>query len=57
MTAFEEGIKLISLVRSPQDTLQTHEFLDVCGSVLPIVGELRIRKEMEASSGLTEQLI
>ena len=39
MSAFEDGIELMAKVRTPEGTLQTAEFLDVCRQILPTVGE------------------
>lgn len=37
-TVFDEASNLVALVRSPQGTVQTREFLQLCEQVLPIVG-------------------
>jgi hypothetical protein len=39
MTVFEEGTALVAKVRSADGRIQTKELLDVCRSILPIVGE------------------
>ena len=38
MSLFDQGTELVGLVRSPDGKLQTKELLDVCRSILPIVG-------------------
>ena len=40
MSVFEEGTALVGKVKSADGTIQTKELLEVCRSILPIVGEL-----------------
>lgn len=39
MSVFEEGTALVAKVRSADGRIQTKELLDVCRSILPVVGE------------------
>lgn len=39
MSMFEHGIQLAGKVKGPDGKLQTAELLEVCRSILPIVGE------------------
>jgi Ca2+:H+ antiporter len=41
MSLFDQGTELVGRVRSPEGKLQTKELLDVCRSILPIVGVLQ----------------
>ncbi len=43
MSLFDQGTELVGRVRSPDGKLQTRELLDVCRSILPIVGVSPLR--------------